>query len=292
MRFRWIDTQKAFYPLALLCRLLRVSRSGYYAWKHRPPSKRVQQRAQLDAKVRAVHAASRGTYGAPRVHAQLRRERPVSRKTVARSMRRQGLFAHAPRRFRKTTDSNHAAPIAPNVLQRDFTAQAPNVKWAGDITYIETACGWLYLAVVLDLYSRRVVGWAAAPHLRAELPIAALRMALGRRGAPETVLHHSDRGCQYASRAYRAALPLGAPVSMSRRGNCWDNAPVESFFATLKKELVHRRRFGTHAEARYAICEYIELFYNPVRLHSSLDYRSPAEYETHPSQPQPAALAA
>lgn len=228
-----------------------------------------------------MHAASRSTYGSPRVHRGLRREGVrVGRKRVERLMRRDGLRGRIRRCFRRTTDSNHRLPVAPNTLNRQFEVDAPDCVWAGDITYVRTAIGWSYLAVILDLHSRLVVGWALADHLRTELVESALISALGKREPAPGMLHHSDRGCQYASGRYRDRLDaLGIGVSMSRRGNCYDNAVVESFFGTLKQELVHDARWRGLAEARAAIHDYIEVFYNRQRLHSSLDYRTPAEVD-------------
>lgn len=269
------------YPVSLMCSALRVSRSGFYAWRRRQPSKRAREDARLAAEIRTVHQQARGTYGSPRVHFELQqRAFQVGRHRVARLMREQGLTARFKRRFRRTTDSKHNDPIAANRLNRQFDVEGPDRVWATDITYLWTDQGWLYLAVVLDLYSRRVVGWSMAEHLRSELVLGALEMALGQRAPRDGLLHHSDRGCQYASSAYREALSQADIVcSMSRKGDCWDNAVVESFFGTLKSELVHRRRFATRLAARTAVFEYIEVFYNRQRRHSYLGYLSPAEYE-------------
>lgn len=269
------------YPVSLMCSALRVSRSGFYAWRRRQPSKRAREDARLAAEIRTVHQQARGTYGSPRVHFELQqRAFQVGRHRVARLMREQGLTALFKRRFRHTTDSTHNDPIAANRLNRQFDVEGPDRVWATDITYLWTDQGWLYLAVVLDLYSRRVVGWSMAEHLRSELVLGALEMALGQRAPRDGLLHHSDRGCQYASSAYREALSqAGIVCSMSRKGDCWDNAVVESFFGTLKSELVHRRRFATRLAARTAVFEYIEVFYNRQRRHSYLGYLSPAEYE-------------
>lgn len=269
------------YPVSLMCSALRVSRSGFYAWRRRQPSRRAREDARLAAEIRTVHQQARGTYGSPRVHFELQqRAFQVGRHRVARLMREQGLTALFKRRFRRTTDSKHNDPIAANRLNRQFDVEGPDRVWATDITYLWTDQGWLYLAVVLDLYSRRVVGWSMAEHLRSELVLGALEMALGQRAPRDGLLHHSDRGCQYASSAYREALSqAGIVCSMSRKGDCWDNAVVESFFGTLKSELVHRRRFATRLAARTAVFEYIEVFYNRQRRHSYLGYLSPAEYE-------------
>ena len=266
-----------------MCRVLEVSRSGLYAWRRRArPSPREEREAELRGQIHDIHTASRGTYGSPRVHAELERQGVHAGKTrVERVMREEGLQGKVKRRFRTTTDSNHALPVAPNTLEREFDVAGPDQVWAGDITFISMASGgFLYLAVILDLFSRRVVGWALADHMRSELVLSALDMALGARVPAPDLLHHSDRGCQYASSAYRAKLAaLGIQVSMSRRGNCYDNAVVESFNGTLKQELVHDARWTSYAEARAALHDYIEVFYNRRRLHSSLGNLSPADFE-------------
>jgi transposase InsO family protein len=277
----FIAVQKAAYPVTTLCRVLQVSRSAVYAASARGPARRAVGDGALRVRIRAIHRASRGTYGSPRVHAALQRERcRVGRKRVARLMRAEGLWGRRPRRWCRTTDSRHQQPVAANVLARAFQPAAPNRVWATDLTYVWTSAGWLYLAVVLDLFARRVIGWAMADHLRTELVTAALQMALGRRVPPTAVVHHSDRGAQYASTAYQRLLRAhGIVGSMSRPGNCWDNAVVESFFATLKTELIDRRSWTTRAEVRAAITEYLEVFYNGQRLHSYLNYRTPMEAE-------------
>jgi len=281
MKCDFIAVQKAYYPVTTLCRVLRVSRSALYAPSGRGPARRAVAEGALRVRIRAIHRASRGTYGSPRVHAALQREDcRVGRKRVARLMRSEGLYGRRPRRWCRTTDSQHAQPVAANVLARAFQPPAPNRVWATDITYVWTSEGWLYLAVVLDLFARRVIGWALADNLRTELVSAALTMALGRRVRPTTVLHHSDRGSQYASAAYQRLLRAhGIIGSMSRAGNCWDNAVVESFFATLKTELIDRRSWATRAAVHTAITEYLEVFYNGQRLHSYLGYRTPMEAE-------------
>ena len=281
MRFAFIRAEKALLPTAKLCRALGVSRSGYYAWIRRPPSSRALVDAKLVPVIRACHARSRATYGSPRIHQDLRAlDHRVSRKRVARLMRREGLCARPPRRYRVTTESGHKLPVAPNVVARNFNATGPNRVWVTDMTYVWTWEGWLFLAVIVDVFSRRVVGWSAADHLRTELPLEALGMALGLRRPEQGLVHHSDRGCQYASELYRAELAArGIVCSMSRVGDCWDNAVAESFFATLKAELIHRRPWPTKHEARLAIHDYIGGFYNPHRRHSSLGYLSPMDYE-------------
>jgi putative transposase len=281
MKFAFIHVEKAYFSVAALCRVLGVSRQGYYAFAKRPPAQRVTDDAKLHHRVREVFADNKGRYGSPRVLRQLRREGvPSSKRRVERAMRGMGLCARPGRRFRVTTKADPSHPVERNVLARDFTATRPNERWVTDITYLWTAEGWCYLAVILDLYSRSAVGWALATTLSTELPLAALDMAVKRRRPEAGLLHHSDRGCQYTSADYRNALAsLNVTVSMSRKGNCWDNAVAESFFATLKAELVHTQSWSGRLELRAAVFEYIEVFYNRRRLHSSLDYRSPAEVE-------------
>lgn len=281
MRFGFIAAEKAHYPVDILCRCLRVTRSGYYAWARRPPAPRTQRDARLLTRVRLVHAESRGTYGRPRVTRALRAAGVrVSGKRVARLMRAAGLVARGRRRFRCTTDSAHVQPIAPNQLGRQFTVGRTQRTWAADITAVWTREGWCYLAVVLDLASRRVVGWAIRRDLTTALVLAALHRALGARRGRWPHLHHSDRGVQYASHRYRQLLVRhGIPASMSRVGNCWDNAPVESFFSTLKAELGPAQPWPDARAATAALGDYIDRFYNTRRLHSSLGYRSPADFE-------------
>lgn len=270
-------------PVARACRVLRVARSGYYKWLHAQPSARTADDAVLAAEVEAVFHEHRGRYGAPRIRRALRRNGPrPSKKRVARVMRALGLRAHAPRRFRKTTDSRHTRRIAPNLLARDFTASAPNCVVAGDITYIATTDGWLYLAVLLDLYSRRVVGWAMSDRIDTELALAALRMAASARPLSPGWIHHTDRDCRYGSDEYLRALDeLRARPSMSRKGDCWDNAVSETFFATLDRELLAVQPLQSRAQTRLRVANYIENYYNLVRLHSHLDYASPIEFETN-----------
>jgi transposase InsO family protein len=257
---------------------LGVTRSGYYAWAQRGPSPRRLRDVALIRRLRLVHATHRQVYGRPRLHRALRTEGiRISPKRVARLMREAGLVARGRRRFRVTTASTHAWPVAANHLARDFAVAPPHRVWAADITALWTGAGWCYLAVVLDVGSRRIVGWALRDSLETELVTAALHVAL--RGRPQPALHHSDRGCQYASHDYRRLLDArGITVSMSRVGNCWDNAPVESFFSSLKAELVSASAWPTSREATTAVAEYLR-FYNHERLHSSLGYRSPAQYE-------------
>jgi putative transposase len=280
-----VADERCGWPVSVMCEVLGVSRAGYYAWRGRKPGPRQEQRMKWEQQVKDAHeVAGRGTYGSPRVTAELKEKGvAISENTVAKLMRQQGLAAKVKRRFvPRTTDSSHDCPVAPNRLDRDFTAAAPNRRWTGDITYVATDEGWLYLAVVLDLYSRRIVGWSMRPHLRAELACEALEMALGSRRRPEPggLLYHSDRGVQYASETYRRLLnDAGAQASMSRPGNCYDNAVTESFFGTLKTELVNHERYATHEQARRSLFEWIEVFYNRQRRHSSLGYLSPEAFE-------------
>jgi len=281
VKFAFIAGEKAAFPVTVLCRTLAVSRAGCYAAQARPPAARARADAQLAVEIAAIHGESRQRYGSPRVHAELRaRGQGVSRKRVARLMRHRGLAARRRRRFRVTTDSRHAFPVAANVLARQFAAPAPDTVWVTDITYIPTGEGWLYLAVILDLCSRGIVGWAMSERITRQLPLDALGMALGRRRPSPGLLHHSDRGSQYASGDYQTHLARhGFVGSMSRRGDCWDNAVAESFFATLKVELFHDALWSTRAAARGAVFEYIEVFYNRQRRHSSLGFLSPLAFE-------------
>jgi putative transposase len=279
MSHAFIRGHVAAFPVQVMCEVLGVSRSGYYAWAGRPESARAAADRDLAAQIRVAHEASRGRYGSARVHAELRAHgRRVGRKRVARLMRGMGLSARRKRRFRRTTDSAHAFPVAPNLLGRDFTASAPGRVWLADLTYLRTAEGWLYLAVVLDLFSRRVVGWAMADHLGHELALAALDLALARERPAPGLMHHSDRGVQFAAHEYRERLKQhGMLCSMSRKGDCWDNAPMESFFATLKGELLEERDYPTRDEARADVFQYVEGFYNRRRLHSGLGYLTPEQ---------------
>jgi putative transposase len=278
-RYRFTASEKAGHSVVRLCRLLRVAPSGYYAWKKRAPSGRALANAALAARIRAVHERSRGTYGSPRVHAELRAAGPVGRKRVARLMREAGLAGCRPRGFRRTTTPDPTAQ-ADDLVRRDFRPAAPDRLWVADITYVRTDEGWLYLAAILDACSRRVVGWSLADHLRTELALAALDMALDRRRPAPGLLHHSDRGTQYLAHAYTTRLTeQQVRRGVGRPGACWDNAVAESFFATLKTELLHRHTRRTRQQARTAIFEYIEAFYNRQRRHSTLGYLSPAEFE-------------
>ena len=286
-RYWFIDAEQACYPIALLCRTLGVSRAGYYAWKQRGVSARAQADAVLTVEIQHVHAHSRQTYGAPRIHADLAaRGIAVGRKRVARLMRAAQLAGCGRRRRAvRTTVADLAATPAPNVIARDFYPAAPNRLWVGDITYVPTDEGWLYVATLLDAYSRRIVGWAMAGHLRTELALDALAMALARRPASTDLVHHTDRGCQYTAERYQAALTVhGITCSMSRTANCYDNAMAESFFASFKSELIDRARWPTRRAARQAIFEWIEVFYNRQRRHSALGYLSPVTFEARTVQ--------
>jgi transposase InsO family protein len=281
MKFDFIAKEKATYGVDLLCNVLGVSRSGFYASQTRSVSARRQDDQRLAVHVAAAHAASQKRYGSPRVHEELLAQgHEIGRHRVARLMREQGLRARKKRRFQKTTDSNHTLPIAPNVLDRQFTVETPNTAWVSDITYLWTREGWLYLAVILDLFSRRVVGWAMSERIDRRLALDALGMALRNRRPGRGLLCHSDRGSQYASEDFQSCLIAhGFVCSMSRKGDCWDNAVAESFFSTLKMELVHDADWVTHEQAIAAVAEYIEIFYNTQRRHSALGYISPAAFE-------------
>ena len=275
-----MSQNRALYPVATMCRVLGVSPSGYYAWRTRPASARATADAALATRIATIHTHSRGTYGERRVHAELSElDIHVGRKRVARLMRGLGLAGVSRRKSTRTTTRDRDARPAPDLVDRDFTAPGPDQLWVADITYIPTWAGFLYLAVVLDAWSRRVVGWAMATHLRTELVLDALDMALTQR-RPTNVIHHSDQGCQYTSIAFgRRCDVMGVRPSMGSVGDAYDNAMCESFFATLECELLDRHRFPTQAAARLAVFEYIEGWYNPHRRHSALDYRSPVNYE-------------
>lgn len=285
MKFRFVNAWTGHFPVAWMCRRLGISTSGYYASLKRSEPEHARRDRQLAVKIRALHEASNGVYGSPRIFRDLKAEgERVGRKRVARVMRENGLSGELPKRSRRTTDSNHKLPVAENLVARDFNPTTPNKTWATDITYVRTWEGWLYVAVVLDLFSRRVVGWAAADHMRTELVLDALRMALRERQPGPGIVYHSDRGSQYASDESQKLLETNGMIcSMSRKGDCWDNAVVESFFATLKKELIYRHSWPTRARAIKAIGEYLDRFYNSRRRHSSLGYVSPMEYELHAS---------
>jgi putative transposase len=287
MRFQFVHAHASIFHITTMCRVLEVSRAGYYAWRARPLAERVKENQALLARIRAIYAETKGRYGSPRVHQELRAlGLACGRHRTARLMRAEGLRAKSARRFRVTTQSEHTHAVPPNVVARDFAVADPAAVapvtdppvWMADITYLPTGEGWLYLAVILERASRRVVGWALRPHLGQELALSALTMAL-QHERPAGGVHHSDRGVQYASHAYRRLLSgAGFTASMSRRGNCWDNAVVESFFATLTKELLIEGIFPTREAARQAVFEFIEIWYNRRRRHSALGYRTPAEY--------------
>jgi putative transposase len=282
MRYAFIQQHAIDLPVRRMCRMLNVAPSGYYAWTHRAPCERDARELGLIESIRSVHQLHRGVYGSPRVHRELRRQGVIcSRKRVEKLMRQEQIRSSRHRRFRvMTTDSSHDHPIAGNLLDQQFQQEKIDQVWVTDITYITTNEGWLYLASVMDLCSRKIVGWATADHLRAELVTEALEKAIKTRRPKAGLLHHSDRGVQYACRDYQALLERHEMTSsMSRGGNCYDNAAMESFFKTFKSELVYQEHYATRKEANESIYPYIELFYNRQRLHSSLGYRSPAEYE-------------
>jgi len=265
----------------LMFSLMKVSKSGYYDWLYRRPSKREKDNSELTEKIRLIHQESRQTYGGNRIYAELREQNvPCGKNRVVRLKRKAGIMAKTRRRFKVTTDSKHNLPISENVLNREFNALAPNTHWGVDITYVSTQEGWLYLAVVIDLFSRKVIGWAMDDNMKTNLVKSALLMALKGRKIPSGLVHHSDRGSQYASYEYQALLSSHCMISsMSRKGNCWDNAVVESFFHTLKTELIYHCKYKTREEAKQSIFEYIEVFYNRKRRHSTLGYQSPEKYE-------------
>ena len=281
MKYQFVRDHSGQFPVRRMCRVLRVSPSAYYAWRGRPESRRMREDRRLLVEIKAIHLAKRETYGSPRIHAELKAQGlRLGEKRVARLMRDNDIRAKQKQRFKATTNSKHSHPVAPNLMERDFTASAPNQKWVADITYIPTREGWLYLAAILELYSRLVVGWSMAGRMTRRLVLGALDMAVGRRQPGPGLIHHSDRGSQYACGDYQNALKAhGMVCSMSRKGDCWDNAPMESFFHTLKTELVHHRDYRTRWEARADIFEYIEVFYNRDRRHSALGFITPAEYE-------------
>lgn len=280
MKYAFIEAHQGEYPIRLMCRVLKIARSGYYKWLTEPASQRERVNAALTEAIQAVHAASRQTYGSPRVYRDLKAQGiACGRHRVARLMRRAGIVGRRRKHSKVTTTSDHDHPIAPNVVQQDFTADRPDATWLTDITYVATREGWLYLAVVLDVFSRMIVGWALGTSLDQSLVLRALRMALVHRCPPPGLVHHSDRGSQYTARAYQRVLKAHRiTVSMSGTGNCYDNAMMESFFATLKAECA-TDLYATRAEAKHDIIDYIEVWYNRQRRHSSLDYVSPAAFE-------------
>jgi putative transposase len=286
VKFQFIHDHRHLFPIVRLCQVLEVSENGYYHWRTRGKSKRKQDDEQLSERIEDAYHMNRGKYGSPRIHAELQAQGVhCGRKRVARLMREKQLIARRTRRKARTTNSNHSFPIAPNLLERDFEASAPNKKWMTDITYIETREGWLYLAGVIDAYSRKIVGWAMGKHHDAELVSTALRMALQQRRPGADLIHHSDRGSEYASLCYQTLLrEHNIQVSMSKKGDCYDNALAESFWATLKEECYEPIIFSSRNEAKAAIFEYIEVYYNRKRRHSSLGYVSPVDYENQGEQ--------
>ncbi|WP_397294328.1 IS3 family transposase [Paracoccus yeei] len=281
VKFAFIDAEKASFPISRMCHVLGVSQSGFFAWQERPACRRQQQDMVYLAHIRTAFALSNGTYGSPRMHRDLVDEgHEIGRHRTARLMRENQLIARQKRRFKRTTDCEHAWPVAPNLVAQDFTADGPDRKWGADISYIWTAEGWLYLAIVLDLFSRRVVGWATSDRLKRDLAVEALRRALVARDPGSGLVHHSDRGSQYCSVDYQALLrKRGILISMSGRGNCYDNAMVETFFKTIKSELIWPVAWQSRQQAENAVARYIDGFYNPVRRHSSLGFKSPVAFE-------------
>lgn len=281
MRYRFIRDHQRQFRVAVMCRVLDVSRSGYYDWLKAPADKGAEEKRLLEDEVTQVFEQSRQSYGSRRVRTALaKRGLLASRRRVRKIMKKLGLHPRRTRRFKSTTDSRHPFPVHPNLLAREFTVSSPNRVWASDITYVATDEGWLYLGTVIDLFSRRVVGWSMSDSLKSKLATDALEMAIGSRQPEQGLIHHSDRGVQYACESYQSLLRNSCMrCSMSRKGDCWDNAVVESFFSTLKKELIYRTRFASRDQARAAIFEFIEVFYNRIRMHSTLDDMSPAEFE-------------
>ena len=281
MKFRFIFDHRGTFKVGRMCKLLKVSRSGYHAWVNRPESRRSRKNRALEAKIRVLHAASHGIYGSPRIHQDLIDDGiPCGKNRVARIMRKADIRSRSRKKFKATTNSKHNFPVAPNRLNQKFKVDAPDITWVGDITYVHTNEGWLYLAVLLDLFNREVVGWSTSSRLTRQLAIDALQMALGRRNPGNDLMHHSDQGSQYASTDYQKILKEhGVTCSMSRKGNCYDNAVAESFFGRLKSEWVNHIRYSTRSEATQSIFYYIEIFYNRKRRHSSIHYVTPQEYE-------------
>ena len=281
MRYQFIDTHKKTWPIRLMCKVLNVSSSGFYEWRRRPESAQSQSNKKLDEQICDVYEEHKQRYGVPRVTEELNdRGYHCSENRVARRMTKLGLKGIQAKKFKRTTDSNHNKPLAPDLIEQDFTAIAPNLKWVSDLTYIWTAEGWLYLAVVMDLYSRAIIGWSMGKRMTQQLMCDALTMALFRRSFPKDVIIHSDRGSQYCSKAYQRLIKLAAlRCSMGRRATCYDNAAMESFFHTLKVELIHRERYLTRQSAKGAIFEYIETYYNRKRKHSAIGYKIPMLFE-------------
>jgi len=276
-----IHSHEIQFAVRMMCGAMRVSASSYYQWRNGEPSVRCQARTQLDAQVQQAFSAEKGRAGAPRLTRRLKTHgQTAGHNQVAQSLRRQGLRAKGARKYKATTNSHHSLPVAPNLLQQDFSAERPNQKWVSDITYLATDEGWLYLAVVLDLYSRKVVGWSMSERMTATLVCDALKMAIFRRHRPRNVIVHSDRGSQYCSREHRQLLTdHGLICSMSKKGDCFDNAAMESWNHSLKVEAIHGERFVTRDQAKAQVFDYIEVYYNRQRLHSTLGYLSPVEFE-------------
>jgi transposase InsO family protein len=281
MRYAAIDSLRAGYPVSVLCAVLEVSTSGYHEWRGRPASARKLANDRLVSEIRVLHAESFGSYGSPRIHAAFKRQgRPIGRERIRRLMREHHVVGRHRKKRCRTTDSNHALPIAPNLLQQNFACEAPNAVWLADISYLATDEGFLYFAAMKDLCTKKIVGWSMSKTIDAQLVVDALAMAIDRQRPSAGLIVHSDRGSQYASADFRGALAEHHFLqSMSRRGNCYDNAPMESFFSSLKGEYLEHQRFATHAAARTAVFTYVETFYNRVRLHSSIGYRPPNEFE-------------
>ena len=284
MKFRFISEHAEAFNVGRMCKLLNVSRSGFYSWRTRPESRTSRENRALEDRIRLLHANSHGIYGAPRIHQDLTEDGVrCGKNRVARIMRNAGIRSRTRKKFKATTHSRHNLPVAPNLLNQEFTVEAADTAWVGDITYIWTDQGWLYLAVLLDLYNREIVGWSADSRITRQLTIDALKMALGKREPGHDLLHHTDRGSQYASADYQRILKEhGMVCSMSRKGNCYDNAVAESFFARLKSEWVNHERYRSRAEAIQSLFYYIEIFYNRKRRHSSIDYATPQRYEALP----------
>lgn len=281
MKYAWIKQQSVDYGISILCQFMKVCRSAYYAWLQAPESKRALENKALSEKITDIFKASRQTYGARRVKRELARQgENVSLRRIGKLMKAAGLICKTVKKFKVTTCSNHDKPISPNLLKRNFNVSQKNQCWVGDITYVATQNGWLYLATVIDLYSRKVIGWSMADHMRAELVNDALLMAIWKRKPSKGLIWHTDRGSQYASDSHRSILKdHSITQSMSRKGDCWDNAVAESFFHTLKTELIHHREFKNQVQAKAEVFEYIEVFYNRTRIHSSNNYLSPENYE-------------
>jgi len=283
MKFRFISEHRGTFRVGRMCNVLDVSRSGYYAWRKRPESLRKKENRKLVAQIKVIHGQNRKVYGSPRIHSELR-DKGVScgRNRVARIMKQEGIRAIVPRKYKATTDSKHNLPVAPNLLKQDFDIKEPNKVWLADITYIATVEGWLYLASIMDLGSRRIKGWSMNNRITRGLTIDALKMAICNHPETKEIIHHSDRGSQYASHEYQKLLKdNGLICSMSRKGNCWDNAPIESFFHTLKTEWVYGFKYKTRQEAKTSLFDYIEMFYNRQRRHSALQYMNPCQYELY-----------